>query len=205
MPDKCACRAKFDINHALNCHLGGFINIRHDEIRNFIGGMISRVQNYDVQIDLELQPLHDEQLYFASTLSDVQARPDVRARGFYNYRAGQQAYFDIKVLNPNAESYSKLPMKIVYDRAEIQKVRAYNDRIVNVEHGTFVPLIFSTSGGMRGQAETFVKLLCNKISTKNNLKYDEVINVFRCILSFIIRRLVLLCFRGIVNILYILF
>ena len=31
---------------------------------------------------------------------------------------GQQAYFDIKVLNPNAESYSKLPIKIVYDRAK---------------------------------------------------------------------------------------
>ena len=57
MPDKCACRAKFDINHALNCHLRGFINIRHKEIRNFIGGMISRAQN-DVQIEPELQPLH---------------------------------------------------------------------------------------------------------------------------------------------------
>ena len=188
-----ACRAKFDINHALNCHLGGFINICHNEIRNFIGGMISRVQN-DVQIEPELQPLHDEQFHLASTLTADQAKPDVRARGFYS--AGQQAYFDVKVLDPNAESYSKLPMKIVYDRAEKQKIQAYNDRIVNVEHGTFVPLIFSTSGGMGGQAETFVKLLCNKISTKNNLKYDEVINVFRCRLSFIIRRLVLLCIRG---------
>ena len=59
-------------------------------------------------------------------------------------------------------------MKIVYDRAEKQKVRAYNDRIVKVEHGTYVPLTFSTSGGMGGQAETFVKLLCKQISTKNN-------------------------------------
>ena len=53
-------------------------------------------------------------------------------------------------LVPNAESYFKLPMKIVYDRAEKQKVRTYNDRIVNVEHGTSVPLIFSTSGGFGG-------------------------------------------------------
>ena len=42
------------------------------------------------------------------------------------------------------------------------KIRAYNDRIVNVEHGTFVPLIFSTPGGMGGQAEAFLKLLCIK-------------------------------------------
>ena len=34
-----------------------------------------------------------------------------------------------------------------------------------------------------------------KFEKKNNLKYDEVINVFRCRLSFIIRRLVLLCIR----------
>ena len=87
-------------------------------------------------------------------------------------------------------------MKIVYDRAEKQKVRAYNDRIVNVEHGTFVPLIFSTSGGIGGQAETFLSCYVIKFRQKNNLKYDEVINVFRCRLSFIILRLVLLCIRG---------
>ena len=49
---------------------------------------------------------------------------------------------------------------------------------------------------MGGQADTFVKLLCNKISTKDILKYDEVINIFRCRLPFIIRRVVVLCFRG---------
>ena len=159
------------------------MNIRHNEIRDFIGRMISRVQN-DVQIEPELQPLDGEQFCLASTLTGDQARPDVRARGFY--RAGQQAYFDIKVMNPNAESYSKLSMETVYDRAEKEKARIYNDRIVNIEHGTFVPLIFSTSGGMGRQTQIFVKMLCNKISTKENLKYGDVINVFRCRLSFIL-------------------
>ena len=41
---------------------------------------------------------------YGPSLTVDQAKPDVRARGFY--RAGQQAYFEIEVLNPNAESYS---------------------------------------------------------------------------------------------------
>ena len=72
----------------------------------------------------------------------------------------------------------------------------YNERIINIEHGSFVPLIFSITGGMGRMAETFYKLLCNKISMKSGDIYSNVINVFRCKLSYLICRMTLLCVRG---------
>ena len=46
-----------------------------------------------------------------------EARPDIRTQGFYS--AGQQAFFDVKMLNPN--SYVKIPTTKVYQNAEQAK------------------------------------------------------------------------------------
>ncbi len=192
-PSNCACGSKFDVTHALNCPRGGFITIRHNEVRDFLAQMISQVQN-DVETEPHLQPLDGEQLSLRSALVGDQARPDIRARGFY--RAGQHAFFDVKVINPNSNSYLDVSTKKAYDRAEKHKIRCYSERIINVEHGSFVPLIFSTTGGMGVQARTFTKLLCNKISYKNRQNYNDVINYFRTKLSFLLRKLILLCIRG---------
>lgn len=193
LPSQCACGAKFDVNHALNCHRGGFIIIRHNEVRDFLANMLRSVQN-DVETEPHLQNLDGEQFSARSTLTGEQAHPDIRARGFY--RAGQQAYFDVKVINPNSESYLNTSTKKVYERAEKGKTSAYNERILNVEHGSFVPLIFSVTGGMGDQAKIFGKLLCNKIAYKKRQNFNDVVNFYRCKLSFLIRRLVLLCIRG---------
>ena len=33
----------FDVNHASNCHLGGYIIIRHNADRDFLAGMLKTV------------------------------------------------------------------------------------------------------------------------------------------------------------------
>ena len=151
------------------------------------------VQN-DVEIEPRLQELEGEQFTTLSTLTGEQARPDIRARGFY--RPGQNTYFDVKVINPNSDSYTSDTTRRVFEKAEQQKMRAYSERILNVEHGSFVPLIVSITGGMGQQAKTNMKMLCNKISRKTNQNYNDVINLFRSRLSFLVRRLALLCIRG---------
>ena len=60
-------------------------------------------------------------------LTGVNARPDVRARGFW--REGQNAFFDVRITNTKHER---------------EKKRQYNNRIMNV--GTFTPLVFSVNG-----------------------------------------------------------
>ena len=50
---------------------------------------------------------------------------------------------------------------------KMKKKRAYEQRLLDVEHSSFTPLVFSTTGGMARQATTFYKRLtamCSLIS-----------------------------------------
>ena len=193
LPSHCPCGETYSVTHALNCHKGGFVIMRHNEVRDFLAQHISTVCN-DTEVEPTLQEIEGERFRLASTLTGEQAHPDIRARGFY--RPGQHAYMDVKVINPNSESYKNMTMKKVYERAESSKKNAYNDRILHVEHGSFTPLIFSVTGGMGPQASTFIKLLCNKISYKHRQDYANVTNFIKCKFSFLIRKISLLCIRG---------
>ena len=141
LPSKCPCGEKFDVTHALNCKRGGFVNARHDNIKNFEAKMLKLVGN-DVEVEPPLQPVTGG-IYQKSANTREEARPDVRARGFW--RDGQNAYFDVRVTNPDCESQKNMTLKAVLNKHEQEKKRQYNQRIMNIEHGTFTPLIFTTT------------------------------------------------------------
>ena len=81
LPSTCVCGHAFDINHAMNCKRGGFVTIRHNEVRNFEATLLSKVC-CDVEVEPSLQPLTGEVMQAGVTKGD-QARLDVRARGFW--------------------------------------------------------------------------------------------------------------------------
>ena len=193
LPDRCVCGDKMSITHALNCARGGYVIIRHNAVRDFLAEQLSDVCA-DVQVEPPLQPLDGETFSSQAAATGEQARPDIRARGFF--RDGQQAFFDVKLLNPNSDSYLKTPTVKIYERAERAKKSLYNERIQHVERGTFAPLIFSVTGGMGPESRHFTKLLCRKLADKHKQEYSYVTNFVKCKLSFLIRKLVLLCVRG---------
>ena len=82
------------------------------------------------------------------------------------------------------------------ERHEREKKRHYNHRIMNIEHGTFTPLVFSVTGVMGKECSMFHKHMAEKISKKTEEKYSDIINVLKCKLSFLILRASLLCIRG---------
>jgi hypothetical protein len=85
-----------------------------------------------------------------SAITSDQARLDIRARGFWS--TAQDAYFDVRVFHPNAVSNGSGTISAAYKKHEAIKKRAYGQRIRDVEHGVFTPLIFSTTGGMGPEA-----------------------------------------------------
>ena len=53
--------------------------------------------------------------------------------------------------------------------AEKSKEREYGERIRNVEHADFNPLVFTTAGGMGPQCHLVVKRLATTISDRRDL------------------------------------
>ena len=83
-----------------------------------------------------------------------------------------------------------------YRRHEQEKKRAYDQRIREVEHGCFSPLVFSATGGMGPTAKVVYKKLASMIATKHNQSYSQTINWLRCRLSFSLLRSSIMCIRG---------
>ena len=190
LPSMCPCGERFDLDHALNCKRGGFVILRHNNIRDFETNLLTQVCS-DVEKEPSLQPLDGEIVRGAA---EDGARPDIRARGFWC--PAQNAFFDIRLTNINARSQNHLTTKQVFAKHEAEKKRMYNDRVINVEHGTFTPLIFSLNGVMSPECERFHKYLAQKIACKSGQKYSKVMNLIRTKLSFLILRACLICVQG---------
>ena len=65
-------------------------------------------------------------------------------------------------------------------RHEKEKKREYNSRIMNIEHGTFTPLVFWVSGLLGKECSMFHQHMAEKIAKKTNESYEKVITVIRC-------------------------
>ena len=147
VPSICACGKRFDMDHAMSCLKGGFIHQRHDIIRDTLAKFFSEVCT-DVEIEPTLIPLTGEVLP-KSTKSSDDARLDIAARSFW--QRGERSLFDVRVFNPFAPSYSKQKLSNAFLSNEREKKRAYNRRVIEVEHGSFAPFV-STKRWLRSRS-----------------------------------------------------
>ena len=143
---------------------------------------------------LQKVPENTKKDYCATAITGDDARLDVRARGFW--RDGQNAYFDVRVTNINCESQKNQSISSILKKHESEKKRNYNKRVMDVEHGSLTPLVFTTSGVMGYECEKYHKTLAEKISEKKGEKYQDVMRYLRVKLSYLSVRATLLCLRG---------
>ena len=192
LPPVCPCDKSFNVDHAMSCMKGGFVHRRHDEVRDLFASLLQDVC-HDVEIEPPLQALSGEALS-GSTNSSDEARLDVSARGFW--QRGQRAFFDVRVFNPFAKSHLNQKLETAFTSNEKEKKRHYNQRVIEVEHGSFSPLVFSPYGGCGREAERFLTELAQKVSEKKQMCYSIVISWLRAKLSFNLLRSAVLCIRG---------
>ena len=194
LPSHCVCGNTFTVDHCFNCKCGGFPSIRHNEVRDITAHLFSEVC-HDVLIEPQLQELSGEALSYGSANRQDQARVDVAASGFWG-SFHERAYFDVRIYNPFARTYVNSSLSSCYKRNESEKRRNYDQRIREIEHGSFTPLVFSTAGGMGPAATVVFKRLASMISIRNNQPYSRVLNWLRCRLGFSLIRSAIMCLRG---------
>jgi len=76
----------------------------------------------------------------------------------------------------------------VYRQHENEKKRKYASRVLEVEKGTFTPLVFSTTGGMGDECNRFHKPLAKLLSIKKGEEYADTISWIRSKVSFALIR-----------------
>ena len=94
-----------------------------------------------------MHALSGEVMHHNSAVLDDNARADIRASGFWRC-LHHRTFFDVRIFNSFAASSRSTALAATFRRHEAEKRRAYEERIREVEHGSFTPLVFSSSGGM---------------------------------------------------------
>ena len=87
-------------------------------------------------------------------------------------------------VNPLACSNKNQALAAVYRKHELEKKRVYQQRILEVEHSSFTPLVLSATGGMGNEATIFYKRLATLLAQKWDFPYSMTLCWLRCRLSY---------------------
>ena len=147
----------------------------------------------DVEVEPVLQDITEEQLSSGSSRAR-DARLDIRARGFWDPQSS--AFFDVRVCHLNAESYKDQEPQQIYRTHENDKKRLYARRVLDVEHGSFTPLVFTTTGGMGKECIRYHSRLAELIAAKKAEQYSQTVSWIRAKTSFAPLRSAPVCLRG---------
>ena len=160
LPCKCVCGEKYAHCHALSCKKGGVVAQRHDGVRNLLISLIGKVCT-NVEVEPKLQPLDNERFSLKSAATSPVARLDLKAGDFWS--RGVTAFFDVRVTHVNSKCNQGKATSTIFKEQEEEKKRKHQQRLLDVEMGSFTPLVFGTKGGMGADCNCFLKRLAEKL------------------------------------------
>ena len=132
------CGDRFTVSRALLCE-GDFVAQRHDGIQNLLTSLLSKVCK-DVDVKPHLLPIDTEVFNLRSTVTSPEARLDIKAGSFWS--RGETAFFDVCRTHVNSTCNQNKSTESIFVEHEKDKKRNYQQRVVDVEMGSFTPLVF---------------------------------------------------------------
>ena len=193
LPEYCPCGSKFTVDHAMICKKGGFVSQRHNELRDTTRDLMSEVCKNTVSEPL-LQPLSGEKFRHSTANTQDNARLDLSADDFWI--RGQRAFFDVRVFDPVAPSYITQKLEAAHKKQEDSKRLNYEERVIEVEHASFTPLVFTVAGGMGKAAQVFYNRIAEMIADSRGQPKSVIVAWMRTLLSFSLVRSAVRCVRG---------
>ena len=101
-----------------------------------------------------------------------------------------------RVFNPNANRYVNQSLKKIHEINEKEKKRAYNERVQEIEHDSFTPIVMSATGSMTRECSKFYSRLSEMIAEKRDQPYSVITSWIRRKISFSLIRSIGMCIRG---------
>ena len=89
---------------------------------------------------------------------------------------GQEAFLDIRVLDPNVNRYLKAILPRCYEINEKEKKQNYSNKILQIEHGTFTPLVISIYESLGRACTKFYSKLVELLSDKYKQSKSLTVN-----------------------------
>ena len=96
----------------------------------------------------------------------------------------ERCFVDARVFNPFAPSNSSTSLSSASKKHENIKRRTYGQRIREVEHALFIPIVLAATEGLTHEATIFYKYLAALLSAKCGSDYSVIMGWLRCHLSF---------------------
>ena len=113
-------------------------SIQHNTIRDITAQLLTEVCP-NVCVKPTLQLLTGERFPLRSTNTEEGTRLDIKAQNFWD-KGKRSAFFDIRIFNSHALANCTSSTDACYRRHEQEKRRAYEQHVLQVEHGTLTPL-----------------------------------------------------------------
>ena len=98
----------------------------------------------DIEVEPHLQTLNNEQFHLRSAVTISEARLDIKAGDLWS--RGVTAFFNVRVTHVNSKCNQRKPTSTIFKEQEDEKKQKYQKRVLNVEMGSFTPLVFGTNG-----------------------------------------------------------
>jgi len=168
-PSQCVCGRKFTAEHALSCHYdGGLPTTHHNEVRNIKAHLMSDVcHNVAIVLNQSCNP--SARGYTTAALPTQKMGDALTLRHRGSLKMIDSVHF---LMLGCAHTYHSLPPSTCYRRHEQEKKGAYDQYFREVEHGCFLLLILSASGG-GPTAKMAYKKLASVVATKHNQSYSQ--------------------------------
>ena len=145
-------------------------------------------------MNLTLDSLSGEKFKYNSANRSQDAKLDVRVRGFWGNK--KDAFFEFRVFYPFASSLAKKSVEASFGHMSKARKREYQERINQVDNGSFTPMILASTGGTGEEMDVALRILAAKLAEKNNEAYSHVMGDIRARFAYAIARSSLVCLRG---------
>ena len=197
LPARCdGCSDRFTVEHALQCHTGGLILQRHDDLAGEWHQLCAEALKPSAVTDEPRIPNYQPAQAAGAPHGNnapQELRGDVAVHGFW--RRGTTAIFDIRVTDTDAASYRrKDPAKVLGDQEKAKKVK-YGEACREA-HRHFTPLVFSVDGMEGTEAKAARKRLASCLAAKWGRNYSQVCGLVRSRLAIALARSLSRCLRG---------